>query len=58
MSTERTKWYTDNMPKGYPTQCDVELLKEVVQDLNDEYIAKKKGGKNNPYWEGIIKQQI
>ena len=58
MSNERTKWHTDNMPKGYPKQCDVELLKEVVQDLNDEYIAKKKGGKNNPYWEGIIKQQI
>lgn len=46
------------MPKGYPNECDSGLIKQVVQDLNEEYVAKKKGGKNNPFWEGIIKQQI
>src|SRR3989344_3469823 len=58
MSTDRQKWNTDKMPEGYPKKCNTELVKEVVQDLNDEYVAKKKGGKNNPFWEGIIKQQI
>ena len=58
MSSDRQKWNTDNMPNGYPKECDSRLIKEVVQDLNDEYVAKKKGGKNNPFWEGIIKQHI
>lgn len=58
MSTERTKWHTGNMPAGYPQNCDTNLLKEVVQDLNDEYVTKKKGGKINVIWENIIKQLI
>ncbi len=58
MSNERTRWHTDNMPAGYPKNCDAKLLKEVIQDLNDEYVTKKKGGKINVIWENIIKQQI
>ena len=59
MSTERIrKWHTDNMPTGYPQSSDTKLLKEVVQDLNDEYVAKKKDGKVNVIWENIIKQHI
>ena len=58
MPTERTKWNTDSMPAGYPKECNTELVKEVVQDLNDEYVARKKSGKNNPLWEGIIRQEI
>ena len=58
MSNERIKWNTNNMPNGYPKNCDTNLLKEVVQDLNDEYVTKKNGGKNNSFWESIIKQQL
>jgi len=46
------------MPKGYPKECDIKLVREVVQDLNDEYVTKKNGGKINSIWESIIKQQI
>lgn len=46
------------MPAGYPKNADINLLKEVVQDLNDEYVSKKKGGKVNVIWEDLIKQQI
>lgn len=58
MPNERIKWNTDNISIGYPKNLDINLLKEVVQDLNDEYVTKKKGGKVNVIWENLIKQQI
>ena len=58
MSTEKIKWHTDNMPEGYPKNCDDSLLNTVIQDLNDEYVTKKKNGKINKIWEDIILQLI
>ena len=58
MSANRKKWNTDHVPEGYPKECNTDLLKTVIQDLNDEYITKKKNGKINKIWEDIILQLI
>ena len=58
MNTEKQKWHTDNMPHGYPKNCDTDLLNIIIQDLNDEYVIKKKNGKISKIWEDIILQQI
>ncbi|RJR31480.1 hypothetical protein C4569_01980 [Candidatus Parcubacteria bacterium] len=54
----RERWSTDHIPDGYPQECNTDQLKNVIQDLNDEYVMKKKGGKHNKIWEDIILQQI
>lgn len=58
MSINRENWHTDHMPPGYPKGCGTKLLKDVIQDLNDEYVTKKKNGKINVIWENIISSQI
>ena len=58
MSVNNKKWNTDNIPDGYPKKFDTNLLEVAIQDLNDEYISKKKNGKVNKIWEDIILQQI
>lgn len=58
MSVGRKKWNTDDLPDGYASECDTGQLKNVIQDLNDEYVTKTKGGKNNIIWERLILQLI
>ena len=53
MSVEKEKWNTDHLPNGYPSQCVTEQIKNIIQDLNDEYVVKTRGGKNNVIWKII-----
>jgi len=55
---EKENWHTDHLPDGYPKQCDTEQLKNVIQDLNDEYYRKTRSGKNNVIWERLISNLI
>jgi hypothetical protein len=50
MSAERKKWNNDHLPDGYPSRCETEQIKNIIQDLNDEYIVKTRSGKNNVFW--------
>lgn len=54
MSTEREKWSTSHLPEGYPTKCDIEQIRNVIQDLSDERYQKIQGGKLNKIWESLI----
>lgn len=58
MSAEREKWRNDHLPKGYPTQSDIEQLKNVIQDLTDEYHTKIQEGKLNKIWEQLVTNLI
>lgn len=48
------KWYAEHLPDGYPTKCSTSVLKDVIQDLNDEYYKRTREGKNNLFWERLI----
>ena len=55
---DREQWHSEHVPPGYPRSCKTELLREVVQDLNDEYVMKKQKGKINAIWEDLISRRI
>jgi hypothetical protein len=55
---ERQKWSTENLPPNYPSKCDRQLLREVIQDLYWELDKKTREGKNNEFWRFIILNAI
>ena len=51
---EKEKWASDKLPRGYPTKCGTEQLKNVIQDLSDERYQKTRNGKVNVIWERLV----
>lgn len=54
MNEEKAKWTTENLPKGYPTECERKELNEAIQDLSNELYKKTQEGKNNEFWRFLI----
>ncbi len=52
--TKRTKWRSDHMPTGYPQECSSQELRDVLQDLSEEFDQKIRNGKINVIWEKQI----
>ena len=53
--TKRTKWRSDHMPIGYPQESSSQELRDVLQDLSEEFDQKIKNGKINVIWEKQIR---
>ena len=51
---ERQKLTTENLPTGYPIECERKELNEAIQDLSDELYEKTQRGKVNESWRFLI----
>jgi hypothetical protein len=52
--TKRTKWRSDHMPIGYPQESSSQELRDVIQDLSEEFDQKIRNVKVNVIWEKQI----
>jgi len=55
---KRQKWRHDNLPQGFPTRCSGDELRDVIQDLYEEFSIKTKEGKINVIWESLVTKSI
>ena len=51
---ERQKWTTENLPTGYPIECERKELNKAIQDLSDELYNKTKRGKVSEIWRFLL----
>ena len=56
--SDRKKWSTGILPKGYPKECGGDVLNDVIQDLSSELYDKIQDGKFNKLWEFLITNLI